>query len=57
MTKQQYDRFRYYAETLLDSKYRRDQEYGSYLEEYLNGIDLDHIEKASEPLPYNYYFS
>ena len=56
MTRQQFDRFNYHAEVLLDSKYRRDREYGEYLKDYLDSIDPEQIEKASEPIPYNYYF-
>jgi len=56
MTKQQYDNFSYHAEVLLDSKYRRDREYGEYLKDYLSSIDKDQLEKASEPIPYNFYF-
>ena len=64
MTKDRRQIFEAICKNRLESKYRRDQEYGRYLDRWLHGIDVivdgqDYKTRMndSEPMPYNIYFS
>ena len=49
--------YREHVEKYLNSKYRRDQEYGNYLRNYFAERDANPNRGYSEPIPYNMYFT
>ena len=64
MTREKRDRYMRLMEESLASPYRRDREYGHYLERYfdpaadrVDGMEYQRRIEDSEPMPYNVYFS
>lgn len=48
--------YRAHIDMYLNSKYRRDREYGNYLKNYFEERDSNPNRGYGDPLPYNLYF-
>ena len=49
--------YKSHVEIYQKSPYRRDQEYGNYLERYFEEQAINPNSGYTEPMPYNIYFS